>query len=290
MNKPALKINFNAGLNKGKMKKIVAIGRGGVGKTSFIALLTKYLKSKKICSILLIDADPDESLAELVGIDLDKMQINTISGLLFDVRYGNIDEKLKSFSLAEKIEYLINQRALYEGEDFDLLSIGTKWTEGCYCQPNNILKGFIAGLEKNYDYILIDSPAGLEHLNRRITSSVDDIFVILDPTKKAFGHLKRVYKIVSEIKIRFRNFYLLGNWRFSDELVNKINEEPEFTPLDKHKRQDEQHYLTGFKYIGKLDYDRGVEEFNLKGRSLLELEVDSPMFNSIKRIAARAGY
>jgi len=253
------------------MRKIVAIGRGGVGKTSFIAVLTKYLKTKK-CSILLIDADPDQSLAELVGVDLDKMQIKTVSDLLFDIRYGNISEKLSSFSLAEKIEYLLNQKALYEGEDFDLLSIGTKWTEGCYCQPNNILKGLIGGLEKNYDYVLIDSPAGLEHLNRRITSSVDDIFAILDPTKKAFHHLERAYKIISEIKIKFRNFYILGNFRFSSQ------------PADLAGKRGE------LKYLGELEYDRNVEEFNHQGKSLLQLPEDSPMFASIKKTAAEIVY
>ncbi|MGD9014514.1 MAG: AAA family ATPase [Candidatus Omnitrophota bacterium] len=254
------------------MKKIVAIGRGGVGKSSFIALMAKYLKASKECSILLIDADPDENLADLVGLDLDKLKINTISDVLFDVRYDNINERLKSFSLPERIEFLVNQKALYEGEDFDLLSIGTKWTQGCYCQPNNILKGLIKALEKNYDYILIDSPAGLEHINRRITSSFDDIFEILDPTQKAFGHLERVYRILSEIKISFRNFYLLGNFKFSDELIKMIDKQ------------------TGYKYIGKLEYDQSVEEFNLQGKSLLKLNQDSPMFVSIRNIAAAVGY
>ena len=168
------------------MRKIVAIGRGGVGKSSFIVLTAKYLKSRNRGPLLLIDADPDQNLAELLGLDLNELKINTISDLLFDLRYGKIDEKMKSFSLSEKIEYLINQRALYEGDGFDLLSLGTKWAEGCYCQANNILKGFISGLEKNYAYVLIDSPAGLEHLNRRLTSSIDDVFAILDPTQKAF--------------------------------------------------------------------------------------------------------
>lgn len=254
------------------MKKIVAIGRGGVGKTSFIALMAKYIKSKKGGSILLIDADPDQNLAELVGVDLAQAGIHTISELLFDVRHGNISERLKSFSLKDKIEYLINQKALYEGEGFDLLSIGTKWIEGCYCQPNNILKGLIIGLEKNYDYILIDSPAGLEHLNRRITSSVDDIFAIMDPSKKAFQHLQRAYKIISEIKIKYINFYVLGNFRFSDELSASIDRNP------------------NFNYIGRLEPDRKVEEFNLQGQSLLQLPDHSPMFVSIKNIAGALGY
>jgi hypothetical protein len=42
--------------------------------------------------------------------------------------------------------------------------------------------------------------------------------------------------------------------------------------------------------MGKLQYDRGVEEFNLQGKSLLEMKEDSPIFDSIKRIAVAAGY
>ena len=254
------------------MKKIVALGRGGVGKSSFIALMAKYLKSRKRGSILLIDADCDQNLADLLGLNLGQLQINTISDLLFDLRYGKIEEKMKSFSLQQKIEYLINQRALYEGDGFDLLSLGTKWAEGCYCQANNILKGFISGLEKNYSYVLIDSPSGLEHLNRRLTSSIDDLFAILDPTQKDFQNLKRARKIMTEIKIKFSNFYLLGNFRFRDEFIGLLEGNDEF------------------KYIGKIEYDRSIEEFNLQGKSLFEIQEDSPMFISVKEVASSLGY
>ena len=264
------------------MRKMVAVGRGGVGKTSFIALMAKLLKDKG--SLLLIDADPDESLAELLGIDLDKLQINTISDVLFDVRYDKINQRLKSFTLAEKIEFLVNQRALCEGRDFDLLSIGAKWTEGCYCQANNILKGLISELQKNYDYVLIDSPAGLEHLNRRVTSSIDDIFVILDPTKKALQHLERAYRIISEIRIKFTNFWLLGNFRLSDELLSSIKER---IPSLLRKEKGGQGRA---ECIGRLEYDRNVQDFNFQGKSLFQLPEDSPVFASLKRIAAAAGY
>ena len=77
---------------------------------------------------------------------------------------------------------------------------------------------------------------------------------------------------MSEIKIKFSNFYLLGNFQFSDRLLDSANQRPEF------------------KYIGKLEYDRKVEEMNLQGKSLLELQDDSPALDSIKKIAATCGY
>ena len=220
------------------MKKIVVTGRGGVGKTSFTALLCRYLQ-EKFPPVLAIDADPDQNLAEMLGLDGKK--IKTVSDVLFDIKVGDIEEKLKSSLLAEKIDYLISQNVLYENNNFDFLSLGVKWTEGCYCQPNNILKGIVERLEKNYKFILIDTPAGLEHLNRRIMSSVDEIFAIIDPSKKAFDNVKRMYKIINEVGIKFDKFYIIGNYRFPDSLLDSVEQK------------------TGLKCLGKLGFDREVE-------------------------------
>jgi len=66
------------------MGLIVSMGRGGTGKTSFVALVTKYFIEIGETPIFLIDADPDQSLAEVVGIDLEKEGIETISELIIE--------------------------------------------------------------------------------------------------------------------------------------------------------------------------------------------------------------
>jgi hypothetical protein len=48
--------------------------------------------------------------------------------------------------------------------------------------------------------------------------------------------------------------------------------------------------LSGATYLGKIEFDNGVEEYNLHGKSLLELPSDSPASLSIKEILVRAGY
>ena len=52
------------------MKRIVVMGRGGVGKTSFTALVTKFFIEIGETPLLLVDVDPDQNLAEMVGVDL----------------------------------------------------------------------------------------------------------------------------------------------------------------------------------------------------------------------------
>ncbi len=47
---------------------IAMAGKGGTGKTTLAALLTRILKDDKIGSILAIDADPNSNLAEALGL------------------------------------------------------------------------------------------------------------------------------------------------------------------------------------------------------------------------------
>ena len=247
------------------------MGRGGTGKTSFVALTTKALIEAGVEPMLLVDADPDQNLAEMVGVSLEDAGIKTISELLVET-FIEGSGTLVGVPPAERIESRIWQDGIYEGDYFDLISIGTKWVEGCYCLPNVALKNALGKLAKNYKYVLIDSPAGLEHLNRRITSSVDDIFDLIDPSQKAFNHLRRALRIIKEVGISFRNFYVVGCFRFPRDLEPEVCEE------------------LGIKYLGKVAYDRNVEEYVLKGRSLLEIPSDSPAYISVKEILGKAGY
>ena len=247
------------------------MGRGGAGKTSFVALTTKFLAEAGVSPILLVDADPDQNLGEMVGVDLEKEGKKTISELLYETFKVKGGTQV-GVAPSERIEAKIWEEGLYEGEFFDLMSIGTKWVEGCYCLPNAALKGALEVLTKNYRYVIIDCPAGLEHLNRRITSKVDDIFDMIDPSKKAFNHVARAYRVIKEVGIEFKNFYVLGGFRFPEELGSEVEEK------------------TGLRFLGKIPYDGDVEKYVFSGRSLLELPPTSPAYLSVKDVLERAGY
>ena len=253
------------------MKTLVTIGRGGTGKTSFVALMAKYFIEIGDTPLLLVDADPDQNLGEMVGVDLKEAKKKTISELLVDTF---LEEGGTTVGVAptERIESKIWTHGIYEGDYFDFIALGTKWVEGCYCLPNAALKGALESLTKNYKYVLIDSPAGLEHLNRRITSKVDDIFDVLDPSKKSFNHIERAYRIAKEVKIDFKSFYVVGGFRFPEGLENRV---------EKSLKLD---------FLGKIVYDEKVEEQVLFGNSLLDLPSDSLAYVSVKKVMEKAGY
>lgn len=253
------------------MKTLVTIGRGGTGKTSFTTLMTKCFIETGQTPLLLVDADPDQNLGEMVGVDLKNAGKKTISELLVETFLEQGGTTI-GIPPTERIESKIWTHGLFESSAFDFIAVGTKWVEGCYCMPNAALKRALEQLVKNYKYVLIDSPAGLEHLNRRIASRVNDIFDILDPSKKSFDHVMRSYRIAKEVKIDFENFYIVGGCRFPENLRNQAEASLKF------------------KFLGKIARDENVEEFVLAGKSLLDLPADSPAYVSVKSVMKEAGY
>jgi len=138
--------------------------------------------------------------------------------------------------------------------------------------PNEALKGALGRITKNYRYIIIDTPAGLEHLNRRITSRVNDIFDLIDPSKKSFEHVARAYRIAREVNIKFDNFYVVGGYRFPENLGGEVERR------------------LGLKFVGKIQFDENVERFILSGKSLLDIPEDSLAYRSVKDIMVRVEY
>ncbi len=53
------------------MTKVIAMaGKGGTGKTTTSALLTRYLLQQKMTPLLLVDADANANLNELLGMEV----------------------------------------------------------------------------------------------------------------------------------------------------------------------------------------------------------------------------
>jgi CO dehydrogenase maturation factor len=251
---------------------IVVTGRGGTGKSTFTTLASRHLGEMGIEPLLLVDSDPDESLAEMLGIDLVKSGKQSIADVLSEILEERKMTTMSGMTPTDKIEPFLFQKTLYEGEGyFDFLGVGTKWIEGCYCLPDRSLGQIMERWSSNYEYVIVDSPAGVEHLNRRITKKVKDVFNILDPSKKSFDNAKRSHRIMIEVGIDFDNYYIVGGFRLKESFEKEAKSQP-------------------FPYLGRIDPDDRILEYNLSGKSLLTLPQNSPAYNSIKVIMRKAGY
>jgi CO dehydrogenase maturation factor len=247
------------------MKTIVTMGRGGTGKTSFVALMAKYLIEKQATPLLLVDADPDQNLAEMVGVDLEAGGKKTIAELLSDT-FISQGGTMAGIAPSKRIENRLWEQGLYEDRNFDLFAVGTKWVEGCYCLPDAALKNALGTITRQYRYILIDSPGGLEHLNRKIANDVDIIFDVMGPSSKSFAHVRRAHRVIREVGIRFDRFFVLGGYAFPGNLTARVAAE------------------TGLPFGGKIEEDPYVAGQVMAGRSLLDTPLQSPAFQSVSAI------
>ena len=245
------------------MPTVAITGKGGTGKTTFAALLIKYLSTKS-GTILAVDADPNSNLDARLGLHVEQ----TIG----DLREDLLTESLPSgIPKSELIEYQI-RLALVEGDMFDLIAMGRPEGPGCYCYINNVLRGVIDRLSDNYDYVVIDNEAGMEHLSRRTTRDVDVLFIMSDVTTLGITTASRIKLLAKDLNLVIGKAFLVLN-----ELKNSI-------PAS-IKGQIEQQELD---LIGAIPVDALIEEYAVQGKSLFELPDDSAAFRAVSEIAERS--
>ena len=201
------------------MPKIIALaGKGGVGKTTISALLLKYLTERKMTPILAVDADPNANLNELLGLTLG----DTI---------GQIRKELKgdmppNMTRDQYMEMKVHQ-ALVEAAGFDLMAMGQPDGPGCYCAANQHLAMTMDHLAANYQYIVVDNEAGMEHLSRMNLRDIDYLIVVSDPSARGIMTAKRIAELTGPLAITIKKKCLIVN-RVPEpagkELLAKIDE------------------------------------------------------------------
>ncbi len=246
---------------------IIAVsGKGGTGKTLLSSLLIKTL-SEKNKDILAIDADPDSNLPEALGVEVIKTVGDVREELKVDTAKGNIPRDMNKWDI---LDYKIME-SVVETPKFDLLVMGRPEGSGCYCAVNNMLRKIIETLSANYDYIVIDTEAGLEHLSRRTTQNVDTMLVVTDKSKRGILTAQRIGELSKELDINFKKMFLV---------VNRITPDNKDMIIKKAKE-------TGIEIIGTIYEDEEVAEYDIEGTPLVNLPDDSNSVVTVSKIVSR---
>lgn len=245
------------------MSYIIAMaGKGGTGKTTIAALITRVIKEKKLGSVLAVDADPNSNLAESLGLGVTQ----TVGQILDDLAAH--PEKIPSGMPKDRfIEYQV-QTAILEGKGFDLLTMGRPEGPGCYCYVNNCLRNVMAKLIKDYDYIIIDNEAGLEHLSRRTTRKADVLLVVSSATAQGLKAAKRITELANELNIETKKRLLLINSYDQDMGPERLS------ALD-------------LDYLGTIPNDDGIAELSLNGNSLMDLKDEAASLVALRKMGEK---
>ena len=246
---------------------IAYTGKGGSGKSTLAALTIRAIyENKPGTSILAVDADPNTTLNYLLGVKLEK----TVG----DVREMLATGKTKppeGVTTEDYLRVLINE-TIVETDKFDLIAMGRGEGPGCYCYVNHLLRKVLDELAWEYDYVVMDAEAGLEHISRRTTRDVDVMFIVVDPAARSVLTAKRIRELVNQLENRCGRLEVILN-RVKPGVKEKLEE----------KVKEE-----GFEVAGAIPEDPLVAEFDLEGKPLTQLPSNSPAYKAVKEILTRA--
>ncbi|MDF1578094.1 MAG: ArsA-related P-loop ATPase [Desulfobulbales bacterium] len=190
--------------------KIAISGKGGVGKTTIMALVAEQLK-RDGNEVLIIDADPSPHMAQTIGVK-DPGAIVPIAEMktLLQERSGKT-EGSPFYNINPQVDDLLS-RYMIEDNGLKLMVLGAieSGNQGCACAESTVLKRMLTKLLlAPSQYALLDMEAGVEHLGRGTIAGVDHLLTVVIPSKSSIRTALKVKRLAEEVGIK--SIHFVGN-------------------------------------------------------------------------------
>ena len=249
---------------------IAVAGKGGVGKTTTCGMIIDYLCNKKDGPVLVVDADANANLNEVLGVEVE----TSLGEIREEMARAELKGTIPSgMTKADYADFKFSS-AIIEEDDFDMLVMGRTQGKGCYCYVNGVLKSQVDKYAKNYSYIVMDNEAGLEHVARGTLPKVDTMLLISDCSRRGIQAAARVAEIVAEMELNPAQMGLIVNRAPEGKLDDGVMEE-----IEKH----------GLKLLGVLPQDDGVYRCDCDGEPSSKLPASNPVKGALKGIMQGVG-
>mgnify|MGYP001553172410 CR=1 FL=1 len=200
--------------------KIAVGGKGGVGKTTLTSLIARSIASLNTdTKVIAIDADPVANLAAGLGIDESEpiTPVSELSDLIAERTGAQTGTMGGFFTLNPKVDD-IPDRFSIEKDGVKLLVMGTvqQGGGGCICPEATILKALMNHLVlARNEVVVMDMEAGVEHLGRATSGSVDALVIVVNPGRRSRVAADKIRKLGQDIGIK--NIVVLANRVRSEE-------------------------------------------------------------------------
>jgi len=238
---------------------IAMAGKGGTGKTTVAGCLIRFLLKKGITPILAVDADSNANLNEVLGVPVEITVGEAREGMKNGVPQGMTRDVYMQYKIEE---------ALVESRGFDLIVMGRPEGSGCYCHANTPLSKYMERLCDNYQVIVMDNEAGMEHISRLVARRIDLLLIVSDPTQRGLQAAKRIRDLVREVNMAVDRSLVIIN-RVRGRLPDALKTGIEQAELE---------------LAGCVPEDEGVIRYDTEGRPTMELPDDAPAVSALDEI------
>ena len=233
-------------------KKIAIAGKGGVGKSTVVALMANALREAGY-RILILDTDESNpGLHRMLGFD--NQQARPLMSLLERFSLGEKRPETEWLNQDEIPIRDIPGEFLFEKDSLKFLMVGkiTDPFQGCACSMADIARLFIQKLAlEDKEVVLIDMEAGVESFGRGVERGVDTVLIIVEPSFESLALAEKISYMADGIGVNRVRAIL--NKIPSEKIEKKIIEE-----LEKRK----------IKTIGTIYLDPQISEAGLTGETI----------------------
>ena len=244
---------------------IAVAGKGGVGKTTTCGMIIDYLCKQKKGPILVVDADANSNLNEVLGVEVE----TTLGDIREEMAHAEQTGKVPAnMTKADYAEMKFNS-ALIEEDDYDMLVMGRTQGKGCYCYVNGVLKTQIDKYVGNYRYMVVDNEAGLEHISRGTLPHVDTMLLISDCSRRGVQAVGRIAEMIRELDLKPGEMKLIVNRAPNGELNPGVMEE-----INKY----------GLQLAGVLPQDDTVYTYDCEGKPSSQVPDTAPVKKALAAI------
>lgn len=218
---------------------VVTSGKGGVGKTTSTANIGTAL-AKNGAKVALIDTDIGlRNLDLLMGLE------NRIVYTLIDV----IEERCK-----------LNQALVKDKKNPNLVLLAAAQTRDKSAISAEQMKDICDRLKEDFDFVLVDSPAGIEQGFQNAIAGADEAIVVTTPEMSAIRDADRIIGLL-EAKEEIKNYRLV---------LNRVR--PNMIKTNDMMSVDDVVDILSIKLLGIIPEDENIIVSTNKGEPIVHME------------------
>ncbi|OPY33024.1 MAG: protochlorophyllide reductase iron-sulfur ATP-binding protein [Methanomassiliicoccales archaeon PtaU1.Bin030] len=207
------------------MMRVIATGKGGVGKTTLVSTLCTLL-ARDGYKVLVFDTDPSMNLAMTLGIPF-----ADIATLAEDkVKIGT---KIEDHDIDIDVDSIIEEHSAVTTDNVRVVLMGTipSGGAGCLCSSISLVKVLVESFVLRpweYDFIIVDSQAGPEILGRGLATRFECNLVVTEAMPKAMEVTRQVINLSKDLDIR--KTILVLNKYVGEADLNRVSSELRIGP------------------------------------------------------------
>ncbi|NJE04936.1 septum site-determining protein MinD [Thermococcus sp. M36] len=226
----------------------IASGKGGTGKTTTTANLSIALGKMgyRVCAV-----DADLTMANLSLV----MGIDDASTTIHDVLAGN--------ATIEEAIYATRYKNVH------LIPASIDWEHVIRADPRK-LPGIIKPLKEEFDFVIIDSPAGLQMDAMNATMSGEEVVLVTNPEISCITDTMKVGIVLKKAGLAVLGFVLNRYGRSDTDIPPDVAEEVMEVPL-----------------LAVIPEDPAVREATLEGMPVVEYKPKSDGAKAFMELAER---